>query len=166
MLHVVENTYIPRGQQSPPWTTEELKIVHSDNELAVLANSSVEGIVAEFPFYGHEPFVVTSLNSQPTQTAVLRVSAKYKHPHLGSGCLMVLTLPIDSTDPKLANDLNLAESRELSGCHLTGAWCVGLQGIAFATFIPSAAYKAGLLSLLYQRSALRTQWAKEYLDNL
>ena len=38
---------------------------------------------------------------------------------------------------RLANDLNVAESREWTECHLLGSWCTRDTALWFVGFVPS-----------------------------
>ena len=167
MLKVLQDVYVPTGTKASPWHQKEFELVRQKGDiLAVLATSGEEGLTAEFPYSGSAPAVLLLVKKEPLQTALLQVRTNQPHPRMGNGCLMTLTLPIDSEDPRLANELNLAEARGDSNCHLLGAWCIGPMGLTFVTFIPNACYTPGLLDLLFQRNALRVDWAKRFIENI
>jgi len=163
MLSVLQDVHIPEGIQESKWSSEELQEI-SGKDYSFLITGGETGFTAEWPYTGHEPAMVTTPRGEPLQTALLRPITDQSHSTMGNGCLMTLTLPITPEDPKLANQLNLDESRGDSDCHLLGAWYIGPQGLSFATFMPNGCYMPGLLNLLFQRNWLRMEWAKRHIS--
>jgi hypothetical protein len=140
--------------------------------LAFGGDAGEPALTAEFPFYDDRPAIMTGRAG----TALLIASAQERHPQLGSGVLLRLTLP----DPpgggsqelsqlsEIAHELNRAEAREWAPSHFLGAWCAHskqpVSGISFVTFLPAGVHAPGLLQAFILNSGLRARWAKEYLD--
>jgi hypothetical protein len=99
----------------------------------------------------------------------LTVSAETRHPLIGSGCAISVTLrlPPGPEPGVMAMRLNLAEATESAAeWHLFGAWCaVGEGEVSFVTFLPAAVYEPGLLPLLCWNAAQRARWARKWLEN-
>ena len=166
MLRVLYDTYLPMGVEESPWKELEFEHLRDKYQHHTAQTTSGEaGLTAEFPYSGSTPAMLISQKGESLQTALLQIRTDQPHPTMLRGCRMTLTLPIETEDPRLANELNLAESRGDSHCHLLGAWCIGPSGLSFATFIPNACYLPGLLDILFQRNAMRVHWAKGFIEN-
>jgi hypothetical protein len=130
-------------------------------------------LTAEFPFYDDLPAVVTGRAG----TALLTASAEERHPQLGSGVLLRLSLP----DPpgagsrelshlsNIAHELNRAEACEWSASHFLGASCAHARqpvpGISFVTFLPAGVYVPGLLQAFILGTGVRARGAIRYLES-
>ena len=136
--------------------------------LASLSNGSATGFTAEFPYAGPRPAVALAGSQSPVETALLQVFTDQPHPQLGSGALVVLSLPVKlAADDKdgtaaYANALNFLEGTTDTGTSMLGAWCVDPtdpDSTAFVTFVPSAIARGGILENLCVYNAVRTTWA-------
>jgi hypothetical protein len=84
------------------------------------------------------------------------------HPALGSGVQLRLAIPVEP-DAAIAQRLNANEAAQ-PDAHQLGAWCVDPErGLAFVSFIPSAAWVPELLRALVYHAAGRNEWTRELL---
>lgn len=144
----------------------------------VLATGGGAGLTAEFPFYDDVPAAMRVMmapgSKQGNTTALLMASGTERNPRVGSGLLLRLCLPISieaAAARRLANDLNVAESREWTECHLLGSWCTRDTALWFVGFVPSLVaiglqpqQRAVLMFNLIMSMRIRTNWAKAYLS--
>jgi hypothetical protein len=73
-----------------------------------------------------------------------------------------LAIPVES-DAVIAQRLNAEEVRQ-PDAHQLGAWCLDPEhGVAFVSFIPSAACMPNLLPALVYHAAGRNEWTREVL---
>ena len=123
------------------------------------------GLTAEFPFTGDVPAIVAAANGEAPGTALLQLSTDFKHPQLGDGVLVRLTLPLN-LNAELVNELNLHETRCAQRSQTNFVrWCEDSNGAVFVTFLPTCVARDNqdwLTSLLYD-NAIRTNWAKSLL---
>lgn len=149
MLGVIE-VYQQRGQQASPFGAEELaRLVHLDPRPWVLASSEPNRLLANLPFATGQP-------------ARLELDAAAVHPALGSGLQLRLIIPVEP-DAAIAQRLNANEALE-PDAHQLGAWCIDEdQGLAFAAFVPAAAYMPDLSRALVYHAAGRNEWARALL---
>jgi hypothetical protein len=124
-----------------------------------MANSDEKGATVEFPFPGGWP-----------PTTMMRILTDVKHPKLGSGALLLLTIPgtpdVDQ-DPRLANALNVAELYDWSRTRSFGAWYMDTEkrdspSIAYVSFLPAMTKMNGLLENEVLQMATRTKWLHEH----
>ncbi|MDP8248216.1 MAG: hypothetical protein P9M00_08775 [Candidatus Tritonobacter lacicola] len=164
MLDIIEQMYAPEGAGESPWRKKDFaNVLAMDPNPWVVASEGRNAMTAEFPFYGDRPAVMGAC-----ETALLQATAEEKHPQLGSGLLLRITLPpigVEAT-ADLACQLNSDEAGEWSRSHMLGAWCIGDMGITFVSFIPAALYRERLLDTMILSMAMRARWAKEYTDRL
>jgi hypothetical protein len=175
MLRIIE-VFAADGQKASPFPASEFASVAEElrayGMLAFGGDAGEPALTGEFPFYDDRPALMTGRAG----TAPLIASAQERHPQLGSGVLLRLTLP----DPpeggsrelsrlsEIAHELNRAEAREWAPNHFLGAWCTHstqpVPGISFVTFLPAGVHAPGLLHSFILNSGLRARWAKQYLD--
>jgi hypothetical protein len=102
-------------------------------------------------------------------TSLLQLNAEVVHPALGSGLMVLLrlpTIPLREPASVVANNLNLAETREHLDYSAVGAWCedVSTPGdIAHVSFWPSAFNRPGLVSQIATDLGRRSAWAAAHL---
>ena len=158
MLNVIEQVYAPLGKGPSRFSEIDFESLAKTEAVPwVLATAGLDGLTAEFPFFGSEPAFLTL--EGPARTALFQVNTDAPHPQLGNGVLLRLTLPVDA-DPVT---LNLAESQEWTAFNQLGAWFHNDRGVSFVTFIPNATFREGLLENLFWHTAARVKWAKETL---
>jgi hypothetical protein len=173
MLSIVEAFYVPAGRQPSPFQEADFdEALTLPPQPWVLASGGGPRLTAEFPFTGTSPAGF----GPGLETALLTASAEEPHPALGSGAVIRLILPTELSSRRaaeLAVAMNAAEAAEWTVCHLLGAWSTGpVPGrpdaphncLTFATFLPARTYRRGLIHAMTTRMAMRTKWAKRYLD--
>lgn len=161
MLSVIEQVFAPSGAEPAPF---------SERDFAAVANSRV------IPWLKSEAkgLTLTGLTSSqdhPSGAGLMTLSGSSRHPQLGSGLLSVLRIPIDyEPDLLLAvcHELNWTEATTTTArSYLFGAWCPQpkpQQGLAFASFIPTASCRPGLVELIALSMAARAAWARKSLE--
>lgn len=161
---------------------------------SLLTSASTDGLAAEFEWEkGSVPTIVQigqSDKDPKTETVLLHISAKERHSKMGNGMRIILALPLDvptEVGPEIANRMNLAERLEMSTGHQYGSWTYlppfttpeidpfvknnqwlrkdGPTGtLLHVAFLPNATYFPGITSILFQSSAMRSRWAKGWID--
>jgi hypothetical protein len=149
MLGVVE-VYQQRGQDPSPIGTEDLAtLVHLEPRPWLLAMNEPRRLLADLDFAAGRP-------------ARLELDAGATHPALGSGLQVSLAIPVEP-DAAIAQRLNANEATQ-PDAHQLGAWCVDPdRGLAFVTFVPSAACIPQLPRALVYHAAGRNEWARDLL---
>ncbi|MDX9735620.1 MAG: hypothetical protein RBU36_15920 [Thermoanaerobaculia bacterium] len=167
MLSVVEQVYAPVGRQPSRFPASEFeKIGRSRKGPSVLTSASGAALTAEFPFTGSTSSALRFASRQAgedpggPETAPFQATAEAEHPRYGSGCLLLLRLPRGGITPEVVNRLNLAEANGQFFGYGLGAWCVSDETAVHACFLPSAAYRPGLLEAMMLDRAGRTLWAR------
>jgi hypothetical protein len=159
MLTIIETMFLPQGQVSSPWygNDELVQICEMLNQSNCFSMGDENGLTAEFQF--------------GDQTSMMRVITDEPNPLIGSGVGMFLHLPMWGTfddAAAIAGALNRAEANNKTLSHLMGSWCAKTVGEnsmpAFATFIPTALHKPGLLTNLMFSAAGRAMWAGKFLN--
>jgi hypothetical protein len=158
MLSIVETMFLPQGQGPSPWhgNDELVQICEMLNNSNCFSMGDENGLTAEFQF--------------GDQTSMMRVVTEEPNPSIGSGVGMFLHLPMWGTfedAAAIAGALNRAEANNKAQSHLIGSWCAKTVGEnsmpAFASFIPAALHKPGLLMNLMFSAAGRAAWAGSFL---
>ena len=179
MLHIEENL---AGRKEPsPFTSDLFKsVLGMQPRPWLFATGGGAGLTAELAFTGNLTAVeIVSLGKnfnyqdRSVETALLVASGAETNPRLGNGLLLRLTLPLKvdaETAARLANDLNLAETKAWTETHFLGAWCTKGPDLWFVSFAPNlvakgmtASEQAILVSNLIMSMRVRTQWAKIFL---
>ena len=161
MLNVLEDIYVPYGKDDPPYGMSDFKeAAEALRKRSVNSTYGADGMAAELPFshVGLKQKACIS-DPRPNTTSLLTASNLEKHPGLGSGCLIRLTLPVSRPGARFANELNLAENREFTGFHGLGSWCSGPNGLTHITFLPNIEHRSGLLRAMVLNDAMRASWA-------
>jgi hypothetical protein len=166
ILNVIASLFAPRGADASPWTEADFKAAADMKPRPwVLANGDATGLTAEFPFSGDMPAIAAGR----AETTLLTASSTERHPQLGSGLHLRLQLPFNlpkDQGSEVAFALNLLEAAETTNTHTLGAWCLGpvlpgrtdTHSVIFASFVPAAAYRRGLLDVLAMDMAIRARW--------
>lgn len=122
-----------------------------------------QGLTSEFPFSGDEPAHVRFTRGLGPVTGLFQATSAKEHPLLGKGLLTTMQLPLSHSRDELlrmADVLNLLESREWTGCHMVGAWRVDEQDcLSFVSFLPILSYRKQLLANLAFSNRNRCRWA-------
>lgn len=156
MLAVVRDLYAPKGEKPSPWRKAEFEATaRTTPNPWVRATAGDTGVTAEFPFRG--------------QTSVFQASAEEKHPWLGNGLLVTLSVPVavaDGQEPAdVAAKLNWRETVDRCRSHSMGAWHADPQGFTYVAFLPAFAYRSHLLLNFVWVMAARSAWVKAIADN-
>ena len=162
MLNLIERAVIPMGSQSLDRIQPELfhNMASTLSESGLVTTADDDGLTSYVPF-GDE-------------TALFRANTGEKHPLLGNGLLLTLTLPTGQISESydinghLIIVLNNSEKTSSTSGHCLGSWCltpVGDTGIApaFVTFIPAYGCNANVFTNMIFSALNRCRWAGEVL---
>lgn len=146
----VADVYASRGDGASPFGVDELaELVRLDPRPWTMASSRDRQLQAELPFDGGEP-------------SRLELDATYRHPALGSGLRMTLTLPVEARASRVQG-LNAGEANA-PDAHQLGGWSASeADRLEFVTFVPAAAYMPNLARALVYHTATRNGWAHHLL---
>lgn len=149
MLDVV-GVYASRGDAPSPFGVDELAaLVRLEPRPWLTASASAQRLDAELAFDGGEP-------------SRLVLDAAYRHPALGSGLHLTLTLPVPALGSRVQG-LNAGESNQ-PDAHQLGGWSASDDNrLRFISFIPAAAYTPNLARALVYHMATRNGWAHALL---
>jgi TPR repeat protein len=164
MMSVIGGIYVPHGAEPSRYAEDFSMLSEMDPSPSLATNYDANGLTAEFPFTGASPASYSAISGEAPSTALLRANVDIKHPSLGTGCLVRLTLPTHIDDCAIANELNYAESRSWTKSHLLGSWCIDGDSLNHISFLPAACYVQGLLSAIFVNSAVRCRWALNYVE--
>jgi hypothetical protein len=161
MLSVIEQLFAPRGAGPGPFSDEEFAAAARSHVLP-WTNPEAKGLTLRG--------VVLSAD-RPSGTGLLTMSGESRHPQLGSGLLSVLSIPIQYEPDMLlalSHELNLAEATTATArSYFFGAWFPELkpqQRLAFASFIPAASCRPGLIEAIGLSMAARAAWATSLIE--
>jgi len=146
---LVEKLVLPRGRGPSPYAGSDMEacLRFARQPPVVLATGGPEGVTAELPF--------------GPRTSLLQLRADARHPLLGSGLLVLLTLPVSARDGAQAVGLNSRELQAGVRTKLMGSWVPDETGLSFAAFYPSAVRREGIAVNLFLGMAQRALWAAE-----
>lgn len=162
MLSVAETLFAPAGREPSRFPASELdEIAEDEAGPSVFSNASDGRLTAEFPFHGATPAMLTVGREGGPETALFTVSVREEHPRYGSGCLMLLRLPVSGFDGPAANDLNRADA-DTAPTYGFGAWCVENGTPVHALFLPSAVYRPGLMKAMTLGACGHATWARDH----
>lgn len=149
MIDIIE-IYQQRGEGESPFSIDEMAaLVHLEPRPWLLASNDTLRVEADLEF-------------AENASARLELDAGTRHPSLGSGLQMRLTLPVEPDDA-IAQKLNAAECLE-PDAHQLGAWCIDDErGLTFTGFVPAAAFAPGLSRALVYHLSARNEWARALL---
>jgi hypothetical protein len=131
LVNLLQTFFIPRGQGESPFDASRFHALRVFDWLE--ANASPTGFAGTFwcPHRENAP-------------AVFRATTEERHPLLGGGVLVRITVPVKTT-PIDAAAMNLAD--QLFGVPQLGAWVSGKE-TNFVAFIPAAAVTSSALEWL------------------
>jgi hypothetical protein len=149
MVGIVE-VYQQRGEGESPFSTDEIaELVHLEPRPWMMAANEPQRLLADLEFAADLP-------------ARLELDASERHPSLGSGLQMRLSLPVEPDDA-IAQKLNANECLE-PDAHQLGAWCIDRErALLFTGFVPAAAYTPGLSRALAYHLSAKNEWARALL---
>lgn len=146
----VPTVYASRGDATSPFTPAELaELVRTEPRPWIKVSNRDRWLDADLPFDGGEP-------------SRLELNAAFRHPALGSGLRLALTLPVPAT-PSRVQGLNAGETHQ-PDAHQLGGWCASEKDrLLFVSFIPSAAHLPNMARALMYHMATRNGWAHALL---
>jgi len=160
MLNVTEQLYAREGQKPTPFTPSDFARA-ARLDPAPWREVSSDGAALN---------AVLRAERYPAGTAALFATDTQRHPQLGFGFLMLLSIPT-SFDKEvtlaLCHHLNLAEAHAWEIPYFFGAWCLGRDGdpsLAYVMFFPAAVCRPGLIEAMAVQMAARAAWARQQLD--
>lgn len=138
LVNVIDGLIVPHGQQPSLWKGASIAEAHELLQtIGLSSQADEEGVSAEFS-YGDSP-------------SVLVMDSTLRHPRVGNGLHVVLTLPslpFDEGPFATAAVLNLLECTAPPTTDLQGGWCVVPDGkddtVAFNAFFPNVFRQPGL----------------------
>jgi len=158
MLNVIENLVAPLGREPSFWAGKEMEQAVSSLQQppCVLCTGDAAGLAAEFPLFD--------------RTMLVRMKTGAKHPRLGNGLLVRLSLPFIGWLADNARDaaaLNVLELEKLTRVPFLGSWYGLHDGIHFVGFYPNSAHVPGLLQNIVLQMVGRAHWVAHelYEDN-
>ena len=148
---IVDKVILPRGRGPSPFVGIDMEecLRFAQRPPVVLATGGPDGVTVEVPFN--------------RRTSLVQVRADARHPVLGSGLLVLLTLPVTATGAAQALELNRHELEAGVRTKLMGSWVPDETGLSFAAFYPSAVRQEGLAVNLLLGMLQRARWAAETL---
>lgn len=129
MLNILEQVVVPRGHAPSAWEGDQMLAIVEAVQSAgntVMATGGETGLTAELPFQ--------------SETSLLTVRTRERHPQLGYGVLIRLQLPVlfpESDGIQFAGELNRRELVSLTRAHFLGTWCWHDEFLQFVTFLPN-----------------------------
>lgn len=154
MLLVPEKLVVPMGREPSRWAGEEMQAslqMLQSRPATLLANGDEERLMAHFPYQ--------------EVTTLLFVSAGDRHPSLGNGVSIRLSLPeavSDAEGPAWAAKMNRSELGSFTRSHFLGSWVVAADRPHFVAFYPNfAAVAPGVLANIVSSASNRARWAAE-----
>lgn len=160
MLNVIERLYAPEGRKPTPFSPTDFARA-AEMKPAPWSKVSSDDAVLN---------AVLHSERYPSGTGVLFATGTQLHPQLGSGLLLLLSIPTSfDKDVTLAlcHELNLAEAHAWEIPYFFGAWCLqrdSHSGLAYVTFFPAAVCRQGLIEAMSVQMAARAMWARQQLE--
>ena len=163
MLNAINLGFIPEGDLAEPIEGNEFAFAADCLMPESLTTWDNQGLTSEFPFLGDEPVHVRLTRGLGPVTGLFQATSAKEHPLLGKGLLTTMQLPLSHPRDELlrmADVLNLLESREWTGCHMNGAWRIDEQDcLSFVSFLPIMSYRKQILANLAFSNRNRCRWA-------
>ena len=145
----------------------------------LLATGSASAVTVEFPYTSDVPAAMAvglGFAVGGERTALYQQDTTSIHPILDVGLSTTLRLPDLYTEAEaavLANELNQAEAAEMTGFSGWGAWTasppqpfpVDGSDLSHVLSSPSVSARGGLAPMLGWFAGLRTEWARERLND-
>ncbi len=155
MLNVIHDVFAPMGVGPSLFAGHEFADAEEamGRHLSLLTSAGDTGLTSEFPF--------------GEGTALLQMLTEPRNPRLGSGLMMILSLPTHyatSDLPRLALQMNQLELSQLTRAPFLGSWCPHAtipNTLCFVSFFPNACSLPGLPTTFLQYSAGRARWMLE-----
>lgn len=120
--------------------------------LCLLGTADEENLVAEFPFPGKPG------------SSLLRMSTTERHPRLGAGLLVRLTLPMDEPERPSVEQVLALNAKEASGfTTVFGSWCRSDEGLTHVTFLPNVLRSDISITDVVESTLHRVEWIMRYL---
>jgi hypothetical protein len=167
----LEGTMLPDSDKPSRWDAQDFEAAQELlDRHGILANSSATGLTAEVAWdEGAVSQIERFFGRQPGRTSLLRLTAKERHPALGTGLLCRLTLPVsypEETLPKAACRLNLLEVAAIEAPPFFGAWTVDPEtsSLTYVTFWPNLLYRRGVAANLTSWMVARSHLAKRWTE--
>lgn len=164
---LILDTFLERSRYVPGIDGGEFQLVEKWLP-KLLSTYDEKGVTVEVPFSGDEPAIISVGRGLAPVTALLRANSVEKHPVLGRGLAVRMTLPVSfgrDNGMEVAGKLNLRETREFTKGHLNGAWSINDKtDVVFTSFLPVAFYQPRMLVNFVRSCALRSRWADEVLN--
>src|SRR5581483_7749432 len=159
MIDVIEHGHVPLGRERSPFTADDFAALR---ELEANAWAAVEGQGTE---------MTCLVSAAPGWPGIARffASGSSRHPQLGSGALLRVSLPPEmhpDVHKVAASALNTAELARTSAAHCLGAWCTDPRpelGLTYVTFLPAATHRRGLLVEMARSAVIRARWATKFV---
>jgi len=138
IVNVVENLFAPAGQSESPFLGLVDAVDRLPHKWSTLERSK-DRLVAEVRFRDAVPMEERIAKGEPVNTGLLKVTTDEKHPTLGHGLIIALSLPI-ATDEGVhhmgANMNNYMEAQGPVHLQMLGSWTAA-ELLQFRTFVPA-----------------------------
>lgn len=146
----VPSAYAHRGEGPSPFGVDELaELVRLEPRPWLNVSSEPTRVDAELAFDGDEP-------------SRLMLDAAYRHPAIGSGIRINLTLPVPAVASRVQG-LNAGEVNS-PDAHQLGGWCASEDDrLMFVSFFPAVAHVPNLARAIVYHMATRNGWAHHLL---
>ena len=150
LINIIDGLIVPHGEQPSLWKGASIAEAHDIlQQISLKSEADEDGVSAEFSYAG--------------QPSVLLMDSTLRHPRVGAGLHVVLSLPslpFEDGPYATAAVLNLLECTAPPTTDLQGGWCVVPDGtdntVAFNAFFPNAFRQPGFaanLALWMRRKA-------------
>lgn len=158
---VIEQVFVPAGQGESPFVTDIGEVLAMQPRPWLMADRTKAGMSALLRSWSADGSVANAApNGEPT---MLHVSVADRHPQLGAGALVRVTLPIPGNHASNladANLLNLSEGHNDATVFTLGGWCaIPSAPFCHALFLPAYVHAPGLLQTIMFMEAMRATWA-------
>jgi hypothetical protein len=167
VLEIIEEFFAPEGKRDSAYSGDEMIAARKFFEQrGLLSFGDDVALSCEIP---QDPSLGSSVITGSV-TALLRVTTKERHPQLGSGVLMRLSMPnrLDQQEQwRAAVRINQLEATTFVRSHFLGAWCRDPDGtLTHVAFLPNALHQPGLLLSTVISTAVRARWAFEHTPDV
>jgi hypothetical protein len=158
LAEIVANLIAPVGRQPCGWLQQEFEEVVNDymqRPPCLLTTNGELSFTAEFPF-GEE-------------SSLFRGTGRDPHPRYGNGLLLIQSFAASDLSQeegvRLVLSLNAGKLTKNPAGYGFGSYCYDEGCIHFASFLPNAAYRQGLLPNFYYAAASRAYQMSKVLKN-
>jgi hypothetical protein len=150
MARVIASLIVPVGQEPCKWSAAEFQDVVAkcmQRPPSLCATAGGLGCTVEFPF--------------GDQSSLCQMKGDQPHQRYGNGLFLLQSFPVsgmsDAEGGRLALSLNATELAEKPSGYGFGSYTYRDGSVHFTSFLPNAAYRAGLLPNLYFASGQRAR---------